>query len=275
MFGVPSTLLLFLEYTWILDRATAFVKIFERCTKMEDLRFAGNRPTSKGSDLVASVLDASLCIGLHQNLKKLYLSDNEFKSKISRMELFRVLILAKSLTFLDLGGCDLEDDGIKDVCLALTHGHLILEHLDLSGNEITKHGAKHIADYIRENGGELKTLRLEDNLELTSTGVVIIASALHGSEDGRSIEEIKLNGCMMGAIGARALIDAYGPDGKNLPKLKNINLDDNSFANNVLSELMLAFDHKLGTFDLNDPDGDVDDEDELSDLAEGMVSLLV
>ena len=62
---------------------------------------------------------------------------------------------------------------------------------------------------------------MDDN-DLTSKGVVHIASAFHGSEDGHSIENIQLNYTMCGAIGARALIDAYGPDGKDLPNLMNI-----------------------------------------------------
>ena len=193
-------------------------------------------------------------------MRKLDLRDNFFQSKASHEALFRALQAVTSLSYLDLGGCELEDDGIKKVCHALFACSSTLEHLDLSGNEVTKYGAKHIADYIRDCGGNLKILRLEDNLELTSKGVVIIASAFRGSEDGHNIEEIQLNKCMIGAIGARALIDAYGPNGKDLPKLKNIFLNDNSFSDDILSELEVAFGYRLGELNENDSDGDADDE---------------
>lgn len=205
-------------------------------------------------------MDASLSEGHNPNLWKLDLHDNDFKSQASHDALFRALVAATSLTYLDLGGCELEDAGIKKVCHALFACRSPLEHLDLSGNEATRHGAKHIAEYIRDCGGSLKTLRLEDNIELTSKGVVCIASAFHSSEDGHNIEEIQLNNCRIGAIGARALIDAFGPNGKDLPYLKTIFLNGNSFSEDVLSELEVAFDYRLGELDDNDSDGDADDD---------------
>ncbi len=243
-----------------LHRCTAFARIFERCSKIEDLGFAGTRPTPAGSNLVVSVLATSFSKGHNQNLRKLDLRDNFFQSNASREALFGALQAAKSLAYLDLGLCELEDDGIKKVCLALFACSLTLEHLDLSGNDVTRHGAKHIADYIRDCGGNLKTLRLEDNLELTSIGVEIIASAFRGSEAGNNIEEIQFNKCLIGAIGARALIDAFGPNGNGLPKLKHIFLNDNSFSDDILSELKVTFDYRLGDLDLNDSNGDSDDK---------------
>ncbi len=218
-------------------------------------------------------MDLSLNEGHNAYLTKLDLRDNFFQSKASREALFRALQAATSLAYLDLGCCELEDDGIKKVCHALFACSSTLEHLDLSGNDVTRHGAKHIADYIRDCGGNLKTLRLEDNQELTSKGAVIIASAFRGSEDGHNIEEIQLNNCMIGAIGARALIDAFGLNGKDLPKLTNIFLNDNSFSVDILSELKVAFDYRLGELNENDSDGDADDE--LSDDEEEDVENVV
>lgn len=226
---------------------------------MEDLRFSGTRAGKAGSDIIASVLDAFLGAGNNPNLRKLDLYDNTFSSTASHEALFRALGSTTSLSHLNLGDCDLEDDGVKKVCHALFECDSNLEHLDLSGNVVTRRGAKHIADYIRDCGGKLKTLRLENN-ELTSKGVELIAAAFRGSEDGHSIEELQLNNCMVGAIGARALIDAFGPNGKDLPKLNNIFLNGNSFAGDVLSELEVAFDFRLGELEDNDSDGDADDD---------------
>ena len=226
---------------------------------IQDLKFAGTRALRVGSDIIASVLAASLGEGRNPNLTKLDLHDCKFTNNASHEALFRALGAAMSLSYLDLGNCDLEDDGIKKVCHALFASNTTLEHLDLSGNGVTRHGAKHIAEYVRENGGNLKVLRLEGNLDLTSRGVVAIASAFRGREVGHSIEEIQLNSCMIGAIGARALIEAFGPNGNDMPNLNHIYLNDNSFADDVLSEVEVAFGHKLGEMDDNDSDGDEDE----------------
>jgi Ran GTPase-activating protein 1 len=190
---------------------------------------------------------------------KLDLCDNSFANKASHGALYRALGSTTSLTYLNLRDCDLGDDGVQKICHALFESDSALEHLDLSGNCLEKRGAKHIADYIRDCGGKLKILRLEDN-EFTSKGVESIAAAFHGSEDGHSIEEIQLNTCIVGAIGARALIDAFGPDGKDLPKLKKIFLNGNSFAEDILGELEVAFGDRLGEMDDNDSGGDADDD---------------
>ena len=230
-----------------------------------DIRFSGTRAGKAGSDIVASALDASLMDGHNPGLERLDLADNVFSNKASYEALLRALGTTSNLKYLNLRDCDLEDDGIKSICHALFECDSALEHLDLSGNCVEKQGAKHIADYLRDCGGKLKTLHIEDN-ELTSRGAVSIAAAFHSSEDGHSIEEIQMNTCLVGAIGARALIDAFGPDGKDLPNLKKIHLNGNSFAEDVVGELEVAFDDRLGEMDDNDSDGDADDD--LSDEEE-------
>ncbi|KAL3756859.1 hypothetical protein ACHAWU_005121 [Discostella pseudostelligera] len=239
------------------EGCTQFARIFQNCTRMEDLRFSSTRAGEAGSDIIASVLDASLGAGNNPRLRKLDLCDNTFSSTASHVASFRALVSTTCLSHLNLGDCGLGDDGVRQICRALCECDSNLEHLDLSGNNVTRCGD--IADYIRDCGGKLKTLRLEEN-GLTSKGVKLIAAAFRGSEDGHSIEELQLNNCMVGAIGARALIDAFGPNGKDLPKLNNIFLNGNSFAGDVLSELEVAFDFRLGELEDNDSDGDADDD---------------
>ncbi|KAL7552509.1 hypothetical protein ACHAWF_015758 [Thalassiosira exigua] len=252
-----------------------FARILEKSTKLIDIRFSSTRAGKAGSDIVASALDASLTEGRNSNLTKLDLCDNVFTNKASCDALFRVLGATTSLTYLDLRDCELEDEGVKKICHALFESDSALEHLDLSGNDLEKRGAKHVADYLRDCGGKLKVLRLEDN-ELTSKGVESIAAAFHSSEDSHNIEEIQLNTCLVGAIGARALIDAFGPEGTDLPHLKKISLNGNSFTGEVVGELGVAFDERLGEMDDNDSDGDADDdlseEDEEEDEDEGAVA---
>ena len=76
-----------------------------------------------------------------------------------------------------------------------------------------------------------------------------------------------MNECTIGAIGARALIDAYGPEGKDLPNLKTISLNENSFTEEIVGELEVAFGGKLLPMPDNDEDGDADDD--LSDDSDG------
>jgi hypothetical protein len=102
---------------------------------------------------------------------------------------------------------------------------------------------------------------MEDN-ELTSKGAELIAQAFHIGDDGSAIEEIQLTGNSIGTIGARALIDAAGPDGKDMPNLKMVLLNNNSFNAEVLSELEAAFREKLGELDENDSDEEEEDSDE-------------
>ena len=238
---------------------TEFVRILDKSTRLVDIRFSSTRAGRAGSTVVASALDAALASGRNLDLEKLDLCDNNFGDNASHEALFRALGATKCLTYLNLRDCELEDDGIKKVCHALFESDSALEHLDLSGNDATRRGAKHIADYIRDCQGRLRVIRMEDN-EMTSKGVELIAAAFHGSEDGAAIEEIQLNCNMIGAIGAQALIDAFGPEGKDLPNLKKILLDGNSFTESVVVELEAAFQDKLGEMEDNDSDGEADDD---------------
>lgn len=243
------------------NSCTEFARILAKCTQLEDLRFSSTRAGSKGSDIIASALDTFLYHGegLNFNLLRLDLCDNSFGNKESYSTLSRALGRTRSLSYLNLRDCDLGDDGVKKVCHALIESESALEHLDLSGNCVEKLGSKHIADYIRKYGRKLKILRLEDN-EMTSRGVEHIAAAFHGRDGGHGIEEIQLNTCMVGTSGALALVNAYGPDGKDLPMLKKICLNGNAFAVDVLGRLEEAFNDRLGEMDDNDPDGEADDD---------------
>lgn len=243
-----------------------FARILEKSRELVDVRFSSTRARKEGTDIFISALDACLADGRNTNISRLDLCDNNFGSKAAQEALFRALASTTNLTYLNLSDCELGDDGVKKVCHALFDSDSSLEHLNLSANEVTKKGAKHIAEFIRDCEA-LKVLRLEDN-ELTSRGVMQLAKAFHIGDDGSAIEEIQLTGNSIGTIGARALIDAAGPDGKDMPNLKSILLNQNSFNSDVVGELETAFGDKLGELDENDSDGEADDEissDEESD----------
>eukprot|EP00985_Skeletonema_marinoi_P020965 scaffold12616_cov199-Skeletonema_marinoi.AAC.1 len=236
-----------------------FARILEKSSKLTDIRFSSTRAGRDGSDIVASALDVALEEGRNANLEKLDLCDNNFGNKASQDALFRALGCTASLSYLDLRDCELEDDGVKKVCHALVGSDSALEHLDLSGNTVEHRGAKQIANYIRDSGGKLKGLCLDDN-DLKSKGVVHIASAFHGSGDGHAIERLQLNFTACGAIGARALIEAFGPGGKSGAELTKICLDGNYFKEDVVGELGHAFNDVLVEMEDNNSDGEEEDD---------------
>jgi Ran GTPase-activating protein (RanGAP) involved in mRNA processing and transport len=51
---------------------------------------------------------------------------------------------------LDLKLCKIGDNGVKKVCHPLFESDSELELIDLSGNDLTRRGAKHIADFVRD-----------------------------------------------------------------------------------------------------------------------------
>lgn len=235
-----------------------FARILDKSKDLVDVRFSSTRAFKEGTDIFACALDACLTDGRNPNLKKLDLCDNNFVNKTSQEALFRALSATKHLTYLNLSMCELGDDGVEKVCGALRESNSRLKHLDLSANELTRRGAKHIADYIRDCKG-LEVLRMEDN-EITSKGVVLIAAAFHVGYAGSTIEELQLDSNEIGTKGARALIDAYGPDGKGMPNLKSIFLNNNSFTGDVGAELEAAFGDKMAEMNENDSDGEADDD---------------
>ncbi len=230
-----------------------FARILAESPKLTDLRFSGCRPGQAGSDIVASALDTALKEGRNANLEKLDLCDNFFDNETSQAALASV-IERGALSYLNLGSCELRNDGVIKICLALVNHDSSLNYLDLSGNEVDIHGAEHIAGYIRDSGGQLKSLFLGDN-ELGNDGVIKICRALASHHDS-SLEDLNLSYSNMGDIGAHALIDAASA-GK-LPNLKTISLDGNYFTEDTVGALVNVFGDKLEEMEENDPDGEGD-----------------
>jgi len=238
----------------------AFAQILSKCTnKLEDIRFSGTRAGREGSLLISSALE-NLGQGII-NLKNLDLADNSFGSHGGSL-LAKALRRCVNLTSLNLRDCVLEDDATGEVCRAVWTSDAPLEFLDLSGNEITKKGAKSIAELIEENESNLRVLHCEEN-EMTSKGVSYIAAALGGH-----IEEIRLGSNECGNVAASAVMTAYGENGSGMPNLKSIHLDYNMFSKDTVKELIECFGDKLPEMEDNVDDDDVDDnlsEDEEDD----------
>eukprot|EP00565_Helicotheca_tamesis_P008513 CAMPEP_0185725720 /NCGR_PEP_ID=MMETSP1171-20130828/1910_1 /TAXON_ID=374046 /ORGANISM="Helicotheca tamensis, Strain CCMP826" /LENGTH=505 /DNA_ID=CAMNT_0028393913 /DNA_START=44 /DNA_END=1561 /DNA_ORIENTATION=+ len=274
----------------------AFARILSRCTgRLTDVRFSGTRAGSEGSALIASILEG-MGDEKVKNIERLDLADNSFGPEGAN-NLGTALGRCSNLKYLNLRDCLLEDDGTGIVCRAIWSSDSPIEHLDISGNEITRHGAKSVAELIEENE-TLKVLLLEEN-ELTSLGVKTIAKALEGALDGAKddvdsdddsgspetkskaiIEELSLATNECGRIGGKAILKAYGSAGENMPCLKKIDLNGNMFPEDIVESLTSAFGDKLQSMDENDDEEDVDedidedaDEDEDEREDEGTMDL--
>ena len=230
----------------------AFARIISKCTdKLEDIRFSGTRAGREGSLFISSSLDN---LGTKIiNLKYLDLADNSFGLEGGSI-LAKALRRCVNLVCLNLRDCVLEDDATGSVCRALWSADAPLEQLDLSGNEITKKGAKSIAELLEESQETMKVLHCEEN-ELTSKGVAYIAGAL-----GPHYEEIRLGFNECGSIGAQALITSCGENGEGIPELKSISLDGNMFPESDVKQLITCFGDKLDEMEDNDDEDDVDEE---------------
>ena len=141
-----------------------FARILEKSSKLTDIRFSSTRAGKAGSDIVASALDAALKKGRNTGLEKLDLYDNNFGNKTSQDALVSVLELTKSLSYLNLGSCELGNDGVNKICRALFESDSSLEDLDLSHNNMGIIGARALIDAASAGKlPNLKTISLDGN----------------------------------------------------------------------------------------------------------------
>jgi len=249
----------------------AFARILSTCSEtLEDIRFSGTRAGREGSLWISKALEQLGGKIIH--LKYLDLADNTFGTEGGSI-LAKALRRCVSLQRLNLRDCVLEDEATSVICRALWAADAPMEILDLSGNEITKHGAKAIAELLQDTQSTLKIFHCEEN-EMTSKGVVSIASALGGV-----LEELRLGFNECGSMGANALVTANGEDGDGMPSLQKIFLDGNMFPEKDVAQLTESFGDKLEEMEDNDDEGDADDElseseddeeDEVDELSKAM-----
>lgn len=239
------------------EGCAAFARILSRCTSaLEDVRFSGVRGGREGSQVVASAL-ATMGDSV-RNIRRLDFADMTFGAEACK-DLARVLSKTTKLTYLDLRDCVCEDEGMKLVCHSLWSADPPLEEFNISGNDLSKGGARGVADFLEENRS-MKIFSCCEN-EITSRGAKIIFEALSDSD---TIEEIRLDDNEIGDIGGSAIVQAYGPRGEKMPALRRICLDHNGFTDDCVDQLLEAFGEKLIPMEENDTRNDADFDDALS-----------
>ena len=226
----------------------AFARILSQTTdKLVDVRFSGTRTGRDGSILLANALDRDS----FKHVKKLDLADNSFGPEGAQI-LSRTLVRCFQLEYLNLRDCVLEDGGVERICHALFGSDSssdTLQHLDVSGNEITARASASLADLLEECN-QLQIFHAEEN-EMTSRGFQKLAKSLPST-----LQEIKLGCNECGNIGAKALMSIHN----SLNQLHTLHIDGNFFSTYIVQDLERTFGDKLIPFEDNDEDADVDDE---------------
>jgi len=239
----------------------AFARILSKTNhRLIDVRYSGTRAGREGSTILASALDNPNM----KNLQRLDLADNSFGAQGAQL-LSRALFGCRHLQYLNLRDCVLDNDAIQSISHALfgsDGSSESLQHLDVSGNEITARGARALSELLEEMVN-LRVFHAEEN-EMTSRGIQYLAPLLPPS-----LQELKLGFNECGTLGAQALIQHISIT-QQYTNLHTLHLDGNSFLPEIVQKLQDAFGDKLVEMEDNDDENDFDDD--LSDTEEDDVS---
>lgn len=276
--------------------AIAVADIVSASPNLTDFRFSSSRGTRDGG--------AALAIAFRQcpGIRKINLHDNLWAVPTG-IEMGTTLRSLRHLTHLDIGDILLKDEGMEALTSGLVRGcaHSLL-HLDVSANELTAEGAKHLGRCVRRLT-RLQSLHAQEN-EMEDEGVEFVARAIErrrafktlaaskGSlaspsfaagaarvSEGTDTEcdaaavdsliEINLAENMMLNIGAKILAVACG---KHLKGLKKLDISGNDLTSRGVNAVRSALESGgINTDDvlapMDDEEGGDDDEDEAEEEA--------
>lgn len=228
--------------------AVALAPIIEASPALRDFRFSSLRLGREGAVRICTALEDRLAT----HLAVLNLSDNTFGEE-GASALAEALRNAPALTELNVRDAALGDDGTALVCGTLKTSAPLLKTLDLSGNELSRTGAKSLADLL--SSAKLHTLLLEDN-ELGSSGAEHVAT---GAVACSTLEVLDVRGCEIGGRGALAVSRAIvSPESR----VKDLRMNGNAIPADILEDITSLLEGRLGSMSDNDEDGEDDDDDD-------------
>jgi hypothetical protein len=147
---------------------------------------------------------------LDREIQFLYLSSNPFGAD-GCLHLFTLFEKNFSLVNVDISGCDIADEGVKQVMKGLVLNKSI-RYIDLADNNITDVGMQYIAAFFLHQGNatmlnpaSLDRMTLGKN-PITHQGMGLVAAALNKSK----MCSLEFPGCAIDDDGPRKLANALG-----------------------------------------------------------------
>uniref|UniRef100_F7H834 NLR family pyrin domain containing 13 n=1 Tax=Macaca mulatta TaxID=9544 RepID=F7H834_MACMU len=179
---------------WVLQD---LIPVLQGNSKLTHLNFSSNK-LGATVPLILKALKHSAC-----NLKYLCLEKCSL-SAASCQDLALFLTSIQHITRLCLGFNQLQDDGIKLLCAALTHPKCVLERLELWFCQLGAPSCRYLSDALLQNRS-LAHLNLSKN-RLGDEGVKFLCEAL-GRPDC-NLQSLNLSGCSFTREGCRELANA-------------------------------------------------------------------
>lgn len=184
-------------------------KIVGTCPFLTEIRFAGAGAEFEGTHSILLALAANT---------KLDLQSLDLHGGVLRAEsvdaLVTVLQQSPHLLSLNIGDCQLGDEGMQQVCKALISNQFFLSSLDISANDLTDGCCESLRRLLNANIDNLLEINVENN-ELTDEGVETLLQAYARNA---ILERLCLSGNELGHGAAVALVQAW-PHLENLDAL--------------------------------------------------------
>ncbi|KAL1251659.1 hypothetical protein QQF64_019455, partial [Cirrhinus molitorella] len=154
--------------------------------------------TDRSCSALSTVLDSDT------SLKELNMNNNNLQDSGVKLLCIGLGNVKCELEILRLSNCSITEEGYKSLALALRSNPSHLKELDLTGNDPGQSGVEQLSDLLQDPNCGLKTLRLSD-CSITEEGYKALASALRSNPS--HLIELDLTGNDPGQSGVKELND--------------------------------------------------------------------
>jgi Ran GTPase-activating protein 1 len=241
------------------EGATHFAGIVGSCPSLTNIKYAQVRAGLAGARAVlqAIVDNTNLnLVSLDINGAKLFSDDQEDAIAL----LVQVITQNPNLKHLDIGDCELTDDGMNQLLPFLLGANLSLEFFNVCENELSIECCDKLADFLLQQQSTLCMFHAHGN-EFTSQGVETLMGVYKDANDSR-LENVDFSENQLGHRAAVALTQAA------LPNIQNVKLSGNGFSLRDVTRLEKRFGDALEEMEDNDEDAEFDDELEDEEIEE-------